>query len=164
MYAKLGQTEATFGTANGSINGRTIKINVTWDQGPGRGLWSDITGQINDDLFASGTAKNSQGVTNTWKTSAKQRCVPAEKPQPPPPPPQAPKTATVLKATNIHDLPDGEGTPFLDENGEPIFKPPGQVTLIEPGLCRDQWCHVVAPEVPPGEGWIYIGEGHGTFP
>jgi hypothetical protein len=69
----------------------------------------------------------------------------------------------VNRDTNIFDAPDGRGTEYRDANGDPIFKSPGPVTLVEPELCRNDWCHVVAPEVPPGTGWIYIGEGFGTY-
>jgi hypothetical protein len=162
MYLIPGRTLGTFGTPSGGIHGRTIDIRVNWEEGPGKGLSSNITGQINDDLFATGVAKNSQGVTNTWKSSFKQKCVPAAAPVPVQPPPLAPKTATVLMATNIFNLPDGEGTEYLDDDGQPIFKPPGAVQLVAPDLCRDNWCHVVAPEVD-GPAWIFIGDGFGTY-
>jgi hypothetical protein len=69
----------------------------------------------------------------------------------------------VITPTDIFNKPDGNGTEYRNANGIPIAKQPGQVQLVEPELCRNNWCHVVAPEVP-GDAWIYIGDGMGTFP
>jgi hypothetical protein len=76
------------------------------------------------------------------------------------------KTATVLQATDIYNKPDGPGkAPYKDASGNNKFKPPGQVQLVAPDLCQNNWCHVVgAPEVPQGPAWIYIGDGMGTYP
>jgi hypothetical protein len=75
------------------------------------------------------------------------------------------KTATVLQATDIYNAPNGTGQPYKDANGANRFKPPGQVQLVAPELCNTatNWCHVVAPEVP-GQAYIYIGDGLGTYP
>ena len=76
------------------------------------------------------------------------------------------KTATVLQATNIYPVAGGNGEPYKDAKGDPKFKPPGQVKLVAPDLCRtDNWCHVVgAPQIPQGEAWIYIGDDLGSYP
>src|SRR5262249_39829056 len=75
----------------------------------------------------------------------------------------AQNTATVNKPDDIYNKPDGNGTAYTDAKGNNIFKPKGQVQLVEPDLCRNDWCHVVAPEVP-GDAWIYAGEGYVTVP
>jgi hypothetical protein len=76
------------------------------------------------------------------------------------------KTATVLKPTAIYPVGGGSGKPYRDADGEDKFKPPGQVKLVAPELCRtDNWCHVVgAPQVTEGEAWIYIGDDLGSYP
>ena len=166
MYAIVGQTEGTFGPANGGISGRTININVTWDQGPGKGLWSQITGQINDDLFASGTAKNSQGVSNTWKTSFKQKCVPAApvvKPPDQPPKVDPPKnTATVVSPTNIWTAPSHlGGIQLFNDDGSPRTLTNGDVlTSVEPGCTKDTWCVGINPKIPTdgNKGAVWGGQ------
>jgi hypothetical protein len=158
--------DATYGNPSGGIIGGTsIDITINWDQGPGAGYAWHFVGKINDDGLASGTL-HASNRDDAWSSSQKFSCItsatpPAPAPQAPAQPP--PKTATVLKATDIYDLPDGKGTKYKNAQGKPIFKGPGPVTLVAPDLCRDNWCHVVAPEVPPGNGWIYIGEGLGTY-
>lgn len=80
------------------------------------------------------------------------------------------KTATVLRATTIYPTSAG-GEAYKNADGSEKFKPPGQVQLVAPDLCKaDDWCHVVgAPQVPQGDAWIFIGDDGsgsplGTYP
>jgi hypothetical protein len=157
----------TTGSVVGGMNENFIDFTANWDNGGS----NHYTGQINPDGSMSGTTLNNKNVKNNWNSGrGSLKCAPvapvaAAAPvnpvNPPPvvPPPTA--TATVNKSDDIYNLPDGNGTPYLDANGHNIFKSPGQVQLVSPDLCRQDWCHVVAPEVQ-GQAWIYAGEGFMT--
>ena len=149
----------TRGTSTGSLNGRDIIIDVTWNNG----FSSHVTGRIDDDLFARGTIVNNQGASNTWTSLNKFTCVPpAEQAKPAdiPKPEDDPKpednkpaalTATVTQESTVYNAP--EGAAFKDEDGIEVFLSPGQVRLVE--ACSEDWCHVLTDKVPGGSGWIY---------
>jgi hypothetical protein len=146
-----------YGKVVGGITGRNVDFTITWNDTKTNARFIGTVGQ---DGFASGTATGASVPINQWNPGPWRSTEPlncaAEQGA-------AAKTATVNKATNIFNKPDGLGTEYLNAAGTPIFKPPGQVQLVAPDLCRNDWCHVVAPEVP-GDAWIYIGDGFGTFP
>jgi hypothetical protein len=154
--------DPVYGKVSGSIAGTAVDFIIDWNDNQGQ---AHYRGTVGPDGFASGTSSgnvipiNLWNPTN-WKSDQPLNCDgvntgPAQ---------GAAKTATVNQPTSIFNKPDGNGTEYLNANGVPIFKQPGQVQLVAPDLCRDNWCHVVAPEVPPGDGWIYIGNGLGSFP
>lgn len=154
------------GTLN--VDGKAISGQLSL-RGSTETLWT-FDGAVGADRRATGQANGKPfTVDNPLICTAKEATAEPQtdpKPQPDPKPqtePQAGKTATVVMATNIFNNPDGNGTEYLNAEGNPIPKQPGQVQLVEPELCRSNWCHVVAPEVP-GDAWIYIGDGMGTFP
>jgi hypothetical protein len=71
-------------------------------------------------------------------------------------------TATVNKADDIYNQPDGNGQPY-QADGKNIFVPQGQVQLAtNPQRC-DNWCHIVTNKVT-GDAWIYADEGYVTVP
>jgi hypothetical protein len=145
-----------YGKVTGSIAGTAVDFIIDWNDNQGT---AHYRGTVGPDGFASGTASGNVIPINLWNPTPWRSDQPLNCDAQ-----TATKTATVNQATNIFDKPDGQGTEFRNANGDPIFKPPGQVQLVAPELCRSNWCHVVAPEVPPGNGWIYIGDGIGTFP
>ncbi|MGZ6777723.1 MAG: hypothetical protein ACXVGO_01880 [Mycobacterium sp.] len=155
------------GTAIGSIAGHHMDVTVTWDDGTTQHYAGDVAG---DGSHANGTEPFAWQSYNTAFTCADP--APAAKPDTPKQgdqpadQPAVQPTATVLKKTDIYSAPNGDGTQFKDADGVPIFKSPGTVQLVAPELCdtNTHWCHVVAPEVPGGTGFIYIGDGLGTFP
>lgn len=152
-----GGINPTYGDVTGSITGRDIQFTVVWHDNKGT---AQFKGTVGDDGIARGTATGPQIPINLWNpgpwssTDALECGAPGG---------QAGKTATVNTATDIFNKPDGNGTEYLNGDGIPIAKQPGKVQLVEPELCRSNWCHVVAPEVP-GDAWIYIGDGMGTYP
>ena len=61
----------------------------------------------------------------------------------------APMVATVTADVDVYDQPDGIGNLY-----DGVFLHVGQqLVLVEP--CRDNWCHLLIPEAPGGEGWVY---------
>jgi len=143
------------GNVTGGINGNQVDFRIVYDAGPAVRPPEGYNGTI----FKDGSVRNGLTDPNVmWDSpEGSVKCLTDSSPG-------QPGTATVLKPTDIFDVPDGNGTSFKNSDGDPIFKSPGQVTLVPPELCRDNWCHVVAPEVPGGVGWIYIGEELGSYP
>ena len=152
-------TNGTYGKASGSINGRDINVHIIWDDNKGT---ADFTGTIGDDGIARGNSTGTPIPINLWTPGpwdtapGQLSCTDDQN--------GAAKTATVLQATNVFNQPDGRGTEYRNANGNTISAPPGKVQLVEPDLCRDNWCHIVPPAGVNGEAWIYIGEGFGTYP
>ncbi|MEW2418366.1 hypothetical protein AB0953_32405 [Streptomyces sp. NPDC046866] len=163
MYAIVGKTAGTFGTVYGGMSGRSINFTAHWDQGPGAGLTNTYTGQVGDDGFASGTTRNNQNATNSWRSNEKMSCVYKPPPPPNPPPPQNPppqqekKTATVtgedVDVYNAKNEPDGAGQVIG------ILRVGQTVELV--GDCApESWCQVAGDNVPGGKGWVW---GHLKF-
>ncbi len=145
-----------YGNATGSVEGTTVNFVIDWNDNQGTAIYS---GTVGDDGFAHGNSTGNVVPINLWNpgpwdSTNTLNCSGVN---------TTGETATVNKPDNIYDQPDGNGNVYLDNNGNPIFKPVGQVQLVEPDLCRNDWCHVVAPEVP-GPAWIYAGEGFVTVP
>jgi hypothetical protein len=143
-----------YGNATGSVSGNVVDFVIDWNDNKGTAIYR---GTVGDDGIAHGTATGNVIPINLWNPGAfdstNTLTCPAATP--------AAQTATVNKPDDIYDQPDGNGTPYKDANGKNIFKPKGQVQLVAPDNCRNNWCHVVAPEVP-GDAWIYAGEGYVT--
>jgi hypothetical protein len=166
-----GRADGTFtgvdhggGNATGQITGNDVDITVAFDGGEVGGVFAGANFHFVGKVLAAGGAAGT--VTSTegrepvdWHTRSTESIVCA----PVGPAPTAAKTATVNKPDDIYDKPDGTGTAYKNDDGSNIFKPAGPVQLVAPDLCRDNWCHVVAPEVP-GPAWIYAGEGFVTVP
>jgi hypothetical protein len=163
QYNIPNKTAPTYGTPSGGIIGAgdVIGINVNWNQGPGAGTSSSYTGQIDPNGVANGTQTDQNGQVH-WQTRGNTfKCVPAAaEPAPPPadqnPPNQPPATnkatVTVLQPADVYDAPDGKGNRIGDES---FFLRPedGAYQLVEP--CRNNWCHLVIPAAPGGQGWVY---------
>lgn len=150
-----------YGKVSGSIAGNAVDFIIDWNDNQGQ---AHYRGTVGADGVASGTSSGNVVPINlwnptNWKSDQPLNCDALNTG----PATGTAKTATVKQATNIFNKPDGNGTEYLGANGSPIFKAPGQVQLVAPELCRSNWCHVVAPEAP-GDAWIYIGDGIGTFP
>ena len=155
MHAIPGRTAGTFGNAYGGLNGRDINFTVNWDQGPGAGSTNTYTGRIADDGISTGITKNNTGAQNSWRSSLRHGCVdapakPAENKPPEQVPPPKP-TVTVLQPADVYDAPDGNGNRIGDEDY--FLNVNEKYELVEP--CRDNWCHLVIPSAPGGQGWVY---------
>ncbi len=143
-----------YGHATGSIAGTTVNFVIDWDDNQGTAIYSGDTGS---DGFAHGNSTGNVVPINLWNPGPWDSTDALDCSQLTP----TGQTAFVNQPDNIYDQPDGNGNEYLDDNGNPIFKPVGQVQLVEPDGCRNDWCHVVAPEVP-GPAWIYAGDGFVT--
>jgi hypothetical protein len=149
--------DRSHGNVTGGINGRVVEFTIDYTDGPVSGTSAKYHGDIADDGSVSGDSFDYKNPKVSWHTEPGMvNCGGGDG--------GAATTVTVLKPTDIYSGYDGNGTTYPDANGNPIFKAPGQAQLVPGGFCRRNWCHVVAPEVPPGEGWIYIGEGMGSIP
>lgn len=153
------------GRADGQITGTNVDVTVVFAQGESGGIFNGITmhfeGFVLSNGGAGGAMTTSEGKSGGWhtRTTESVACKVADAAAVE----AAPKTATVKKPVDISDGPDGTGTPYKNADGDNVFKPAGEVQLVAPDLCRKDWCHVVAPEVP-GPAWIYAGEGFVTVP
>ncbi len=163
FYVIPGKTLGTWGTAYGSISGRSINLTTKWDQGPGAGFSNIWTGHIDDQGISTGTVTNNQGVTNKWRGSLGHTCVstpPAPAPAPPAPAPPAPappapappappkaigkKTATVTTDTDLYNKPSHEGGKKIG-----VLRQGDVVKLVE--RCQPEaWCQLREPE-----GWAW---------
>lgn len=161
-HTVAGKPDVTGGSVVGNLDGRTVDFNVDWLNG----TTNRYIGYIADDGFARGHTQNNKGSRNDWQSQLSFKCAtPPEQDFPPvvtipkgpvtaapatttaKPPPATPK-ATVIADVDVFDGPDGVGT----ETG--IFLRTGRVLdLVEP--CRRDWCHLVIPEAPGGQGWVF---------
>jgi hypothetical protein len=136
---KAGADPETIGDASGGISGRTIDFTINWDAGG----TTHYTGDVAESGWVyHGTATHlPDGSPMTWRSSDKLACTSAPL-----------GTAVVKQAVDIYDAPDGVGNKI---GGDDFFLTPGrELRLVEP--CRDNWCHLVIPEVPGGGwGWVY---------
>jgi len=146
-YTQNGSGVWTNGTAVGRISGRNITVDFKWNNG----LTTRWDGYVDDDLTARGTAKNSEGVVNTWSSKAKFDCVPAVAPPPQPPvtpdvpkPPDEP-TATVSADTDLYDRANDDGDARVI--GQLNV---GQVVKVKSACSPNAWCFLVEPE---GAAW-----------
>jgi hypothetical protein len=152
FYVIPGKTLGTWGTAYGSISGRSINLTTKWDQGPGTGFSNIWTGHIDDQGISTGTVTNNQGVTNKWRGSLGHTCVSAPPaPAPPAPAPPAPpkqigkqKTATVTADTDLYDKPSHEGGKKIG-----VLRQGDVAKVVKP--CQPEaWCQLREPE-----GWAW---------
>jgi len=166
--ASFAGPDHSFGRADGKITGSNVVVAIAFDNSASAGIFAGRTLNLDGYVLKIGGARGSmntdEGREVEWHTRTTDSIVCAGTTSADAAPAEAaPKTAIVNKPTDIFDKPDGVGTPYKNADGDNIFKPAGEVQLVVPDLCRDDWCHVVAPEVP-GPAWIYAGEGFVTGP
>jgi hypothetical protein len=149
----------TYGTAYGSLSGRSINMTTKWNKGPGTGFSNIWTGQIEDQGISTGTVTNNRGVTNKWRGTLKHSCLdtpapPAPAPPAPAPPAPAPpappkvigkqKTATVTTDTDLYDKPSHEGGKKIGVLRQ------GDVAKVVTPCQPEAWCELREPK-----GWAW---------
>lgn len=143
------------GTSSGSRIDDNVIFTIKWDNG----FQNTYTGKIGPDMVARGTTINNKGVSNSWFSLGKYRCVPPAAPAPPvvnkpadpvqPVPDNKPATptSTVTGDVDVYAQPGGAGAPVGILRG-------GQVVQV---LERrgDNWVQVSGAGVPGGSGWVW---------
>jgi hypothetical protein len=161
-------TNPLTGSVGGGIKNGHVDFTITWDPENYDGqviTWGSnhYVGDVDPEWGSvRGVVTDSGGVRKDWVAQEHFDCAtPAAQPAAPPPAAQ-PKTATVAGDVDVYNIaadevPDeGSGVVGTKIGMLPAGK---QVQLAKP--CKaDDWCQVLAPELPNGNGFIW---GHLTF-
>ncbi|MGZ4526340.1 MAG: hypothetical protein ACXVX7_07765 [Mycobacterium sp.] len=174
-HATGGINGAFDGPVTGGIQGDKLDFIIQWEiiysnqSRPSQGHYTSLVG---NDGFAHGdTHDESGGASGHWDSTVPLVCTTPAAPPPaaaPPPnprlsepatevpnrrvvPPAAPPgapMATVRSDVDIYDAPGGKGKKIG------ILRSGRQVQLVR--SCKpNDWCDVVIPELPAGNGWVW---------
>jgi hypothetical protein len=155
------QKPAGTGPVSGGISSANeVAVIIDW-AGPSQGQYVGKLDSLGNVRGGSTQDIGVPGNTAAWDSVTPLNCVeapaaPVVKPADPVTPAQ--QTATVKKASNVYDLPGGNGNRV---GGENYFLAAGrQLKVVQP--CADDWCYLEIPDaqVPGGKGWVYQAEGY----
>lgn len=143
-------TNGTYGKASGSINGRNVDVQITWNDNLGT---AHFTGTVGNDGIARGNSTGTPIPINLWNPGPWDSAEPLVcADDPGTGPAQGGQTATVNKNSDVYDAPEG------NRLAAPFFLAPGRkLPVLEP--CANNWCHLGGIPETGGNGWVYSGEG-----
>jgi hypothetical protein len=167
-YAK-NNSDGRHGSLEGHLNGDLFVIVAHWD-GAGAGEYS---GYITPKGLIAGNTTDLSNTSSRARWSGDYRYPAKYKVAAAAPAPAAPskplnklgkrpilaklgqKTVNVINDVEVYDAPNGQGNKI----GE--LKAPNTVKLAE--ACQNNWCHVLGPAVPTGNGWVYDGPDYDSL-
>lgn len=132
-----------YGSASGSINGRTIDARVIWNDGKGT---AHFTGTVGDDGIARGNSTGSRTDDNPWRpgpwvSSEPLNCAPGQG--------AAGLSARIVNDVDVYNIPDGPGKEMIG-----TLRAPGVVPLLAP-CSFDGFCQVSVPNMRGGKGFAW---------
>ncbi len=138
-------TNGTYGSASGSINGRTVDFIVTWNDNKGT---AHFTGTIGDDGIARGDSTGTPIPINLWNPGPWVSSTPLICPAGQGTGGQG-LSAKVVNDVDVYNITDGSGKRMIG-----TLRAPSVVPLLEP-CSFEGFCHVSVPNMDGGNGFAW---------